>query len=201
MAKTSNAGLVVAVLALTAATLNGWKRDRHEDAIHEHQNAEQNWQVYYSAPSRQALRTLLARTHHTPPKTNQLLRINRETNSCLHDYEARTRDFIAICVQNPSCDRSLRVHNPDGSMTLSANYGLDGLAPNSFIANYIPIRIRDIVASGDNSELSEENTRSIVDFLDSRVNQSVNTNQTALEACQGRLELVASSIAEQSHKQ
>ncbi len=200
MAKTSNAGLVVAALALTAVSVNAWKHDKHEDEIHEHQRAEQNWQLYYSAPSRQALRVLLAKTHYSSADTNELLTINRDINICGKNYQERTRTFIAICVQDPRCDQSLRVHNPNGSVTLSTTYGLDGLEPNSFISNYVPLRIRDIVDSADLSELSEQNTRNILHLVASRVASSINISRTTLETCQSKLALVDSSIAIQSHK-
>ena len=199
MAKVSNAGVVVATLALTAVGLNGWKHEQHEDAIHEHQTAEQNWQVYYSAPSRQALRALLARTHYNSPEANELLRISLETNNCLHDYEDRTRAFIASCVRNTDCNQRLRVTNPNGSITLSANYGLDGLAPNSFIANYVALKINDIVDIEDSKELNEETSQNLTTIVGSRVSTSINNNRKALEACQRRLALVESSITTQSH--
>ncbi len=200
MAKISNLGVLVASLALTAVGVNGWKHERHEAEIHEHLSSEQHWHLYNSAPSRQALRSLLSRSHNSSAKAYELLRINRAINICHENYQAHTRTFITMCVQNPTCNRSLRVHNPNGAVTLSATYGLDGLEANSFISNYATLRIRDIVDSRDDNELTEQNTRSIGYLVDSQLTASITTSRMALEACQSKLDLVDASIATQSHR-
>lgn len=200
MAKTSNLGVAVAFVALAAVGIQGRKREQHEAEIHEHQSTERHWHLYYSAPSRQALRSLLSRPHNSSDKAEELLKINRAINTCHESYQAHTRRFITICVQNPTCDRSLRVHNSDGSVTLSAAYGLDGLEANSFISDYVPIRIQDIVDTPDASELTEQNTMGIRHLVDSQLTASITTSRTALQACQSKLALVDSSTAMQSQR-
>lgn len=188
----SDWGGIIVAIGMAAMTRAGYIEHKHEAEIHEHRNADREMMLYITAPSRQALRAMLANQPAMSQSVEALIQANLDLNTCLQEYKAHVDVLSANCGSYDQCLRRFSTTDEDDNVLFNDNSGLTGVSP-SFGVESRPLLNIDINRGPVRYILSERSIN--LTILPGKVAQALRRHQADLGACRTRIVLVDQSLA------
>lgn len=189
----SHTGGVIVAIGLAFMIRESGIQEKHQAEIHEHRNADREMMLYATAPSRQALRAIMARQSSANQDVEALIKANTDLNSCLQEYSAHVSELAANCGSYDQCVQRFATIDDDDNIIFNESSGLTGTTPGLMV-NTRPLMNIDISRGPFRYVLSERDIN--LTILPHKIAQALRRHQAELATCQTRIVLVDRSLVE-----
>lgn len=189
----SDWGVVGAGILLTTVSIVSYYDHKHQEALHEHRNPENEPFLHATAVSRQALRKITS-NQYVDNRANiaALIQANTDVNSCLEEYQRHVNALTQNCGSYNECLLRFSTTDEDDNVVFNHESGLEGATP-SFVVNYRPLMNTDINRGPSSYPLTED--MPTLAILPHKVEQSLRRHRAQLEACRQNIVLIDRSLA------
>jgi hypothetical protein len=186
------AGGIMAAIGLAVITRASCIQEKHQAEMHEHRDSDREMMLYATAPARQALRAIMARSTN-PQAVEGLIQANIDLNSCLQEYSAHVHELVANCRSYDLFIQRFATLDEDDNIVFNESSGLTGATPGLMV-NTRPLMNIDISRGPYRYELSERDSN--LTILPYKIAQALRRHRAELETCRARIVLVDRSLAD-----
>ena len=194
----SHTGGLIVTIGLAFMIRESGIEEKHQAEMHEHRTSDREMMLYATAPSRQALRAIMARQSRDNQDVEALINANTDLNSCLQEYSAHVNELTANCGSYARCIERFATIDDDDNIIFNESSGLTGTTPGLMVNSH-PLMNIDINRGPFRYVLSERDIN--LTILPHKIAQALRRHQAELATCQTRIVLVDRSLAELQREQ